>query len=142
MKALTIWQPWATMIVEGWKPREFRRWAAPASIVGQRIVIHAAKRPMKAGELRAIMDYVTSRDGTLDGIDIKAMDLLERVWRRETELPMAAAIGSATLGTPRPVAPRTREGVKPAYAWPMIDVRKFAEPIPCKGAQGFWEWPL
>ena len=52
MKALTLHQPWASLIVEGFKPREFRVWAAPQALVGQRIVIHAAKRPMRGVELR------------------------------------------------------------------------------------------
>lgn len=143
MKALTIWQPWASMIVGGWKPREFRHWPAPASIVGQRIGIHAAKRPIKTGELRDIMDYVCSADGVRDGIDPRCMDLLERVWRREEELPTSAVLGTALLGTP--VVPLHRlpalgePPARPIYGWPMLDIDKWAEPVPMKGAQGFWE---
>lgn len=145
MKALTIWQPWASLMVGGWKPREFRRWAAPTSIVGQRIGIHAAKRPIKAGELREIMDYVCSADGARDGIDPRCMDLLERVWRREAALPMSATLGTATLGAP--VIPTHRlpalgeTDPKPIYAWPMLDIEKWDVPVPMKGAQGFWEFP-
>ena len=136
MKALTIWQPWASMIVGGWKPYEFRNWAAPASIVGQRIAIHAAKRPIKAGELRDIMDYVCSPDGQRDGIDPACMDLLEQTWIRD-ELPRSAVLGTALLGKPD-IAARNTVGVR--YAWPMMAVESFAKPIPAKGAQGFWEW--
>ena len=138
MKALTIWQPWASLIVGGWKPYEFRGWAAPASIVGQRIAIHAAKRPIRAGELRDIMDYVCSPAGQADGIDIACMDLLERVWRRETELPMSAVLGTALLGQPKLVQ-QNLDGKR--YAWPMIGADPFADPIPMKGAQGFWSMP-
>jgi hypothetical protein len=137
MKALTIWQPWASLIVGGWKPYEFRGWAAPVSIVGQRIGIHAAKRPIKTGELRDIMDYACSPAGQADGIDIACMDLLERTWRREVELPMSAVLGTALLGTPKLVQ-QNLDG--PRYAWPMMAVEKFGEPVPAKGAQGFWEW--
>lgn len=141
MKALTIWQPWASLIIEGLKPREFRSWAAPEAVVGQRIVIHAAKRPMKAGEIREILDYVGSRHGILDGIQPAAGDLLERVWRRETDLPMSAGLGTATLGAPRVVSYRAEnDGGKPCYAWPLLDVEKWPEPSPATGAQGFWEW--
>jgi len=145
MKALTIWQPWASLIIEGFKPREFRPWACPKSMVGQRIVLHAAKRPMKAGELRDIMEYVCSTDGVRDGIDPRCMTLLERVWRREEELPMSAALGTAQLGAPRVPIHRLPalgdpEPDRPIYAWPMLDVQKWPEPVPAKGAQGFWEW--
>ncbi len=138
MKALTTWQPWASLIIEGFKPREFRLWPAPPAIVGQRIVLHAAVRPIKATELRNIMDYACSAQGVADGIDIRAMDLLERVWMRTTELPMAAGLGTALLGTPRIVG--TSDDGKPTWAWPMIDIEKWPEPVPAKGAQGFWEW--
>ena len=30
MRALTIWQPWASLIIIGAKPFEWRRWRAPA----------------------------------------------------------------------------------------------------------------
>lgn len=146
MKALTVWQPWATLIIEGWKPREFRPWAAPGAIVGQRIVIHAAKRPMKAEEIRDIMDYVVSSDGIKDGIQPAARDLMERVWRREMELPMSAGLGTALLGAPRIPTHRLPslgepEQKRTIYAWPMLDIDKWPEPIAAKGAQGFWEWP-
>lgn len=138
MKALTIWQPWASLIIGGWKPYEFRGWAAPASIVGQRIGIHAAKRPMKTGELRNIMDYACSPEGQADDIHIACMDLLERAWRREVELPMSAVLGTAVLGPPK----RVRQNLDgPRYAWPMLAVQKWADPIPMKGAQGFWSMP-
>lgn len=45
MKALTLWQPWASLIAIGVKTIETRSWAAPKSLIGQRIAIHAAKRP-------------------------------------------------------------------------------------------------
>ncbi len=146
MRALTIWQPWATLIIEGWKPREFRPWAAPRAIVGQRIVIHAAKRPMKDVEICNILGYVGSRDGIRDGIQPAARDLMERVWRRETELPMSAGLGTVLLGETRVALHRLpslgeSQPHTPIYAWPMLDVVKWPEPIAAKGAQGFWEWP-
>ena len=49
MKALTIWQPWASLIMAGAKPWEWRGWAPPRSLVGQRIAIHAGAR--KVGRL-------------------------------------------------------------------------------------------
>lgn len=136
MKALTIWQPWASMIIGGWKHYEFRGWAAPASIIGQRIAIHAAKRPIKAEELGDIMDYVCGPEGQFDEVDPACMDLLERTWLRD-ELPRSAVLGTAILGQPRATsAPQSVD----RWAWPMLQIEAFAEPIQAKGAQGFWEW--
>lgn len=44
MKALTVRQPWASLIVAGLKDVENRSWRAPEWIVGERIAIHSAAR--------------------------------------------------------------------------------------------------
>lgn len=44
--ALTIRQPWASLIVCGAKKFETRSWPPPRSLVGGRIVIHAGKAPL------------------------------------------------------------------------------------------------
>lgn len=41
MKVITLWQPWAQFIVEGWKTIETRLHNRFASLVGQEILIHA-----------------------------------------------------------------------------------------------------
>lgn len=42
MKAITLWQPWASLVTLGVKPIETRSWAPPASAIGQPLAIHAA----------------------------------------------------------------------------------------------------
>jgi hypothetical protein len=44
MKAISLWQPWASLIACGAKPYETRHWAPPRALIGQTIAIHAAKR--------------------------------------------------------------------------------------------------
>lgn len=44
MKALTLHQPWATLIAVGAKTIETRSWPAPRTLIGERFAIHAAKR--------------------------------------------------------------------------------------------------
>ncbi len=60
MKALTIWQPWASLIVAGAKPFEFRGWRAPRSLIGQRIVIHAGAT--KVAQAEVVELFITLRD--------------------------------------------------------------------------------
>lgn len=36
LPAITIWQPWATLIAEGAKPFEFRSWPAAPRLIGKR----------------------------------------------------------------------------------------------------------
>lgn len=42
MKAITIKQPWASLIVHGIKDIENRTWPCPRKYIGQRVFIHAA----------------------------------------------------------------------------------------------------
>lgn len=44
MKAISLWQPWASLIACGAKPFETRHWAPPPDLIGQTIAIHAAKK--------------------------------------------------------------------------------------------------
>lgn len=44
MKAISLWQPWASLIACGVKPYETRDWAPPRGLIGQPIAIHAAKK--------------------------------------------------------------------------------------------------
>lgn len=51
MNAITLWQPWASLCVDPLglpapvKGFETRSWPAPASVIDQRLAIHAAVRP-------------------------------------------------------------------------------------------------
>ena len=42
MKAITLWQPWASLIAAGAKTIETRTWSPPHSLIGQPLAIHAA----------------------------------------------------------------------------------------------------
>ncbi|KQM21921.1 ASCH domain-containing protein [Novosphingobium sp. Leaf2] len=163
MKALTIWQPWASLIVAGAKPYEFRGWRTPRALIGQRIVIHAASR--KIDEREAADLFVTLRDrgqsevNSLDAaatclIAEMALPILARAWSpgSESPLPIAAGIGTAVIGEPRnglEIAeefgvPRANDGDRDQHAnwgWPMLDVERWDVPIAMKGKQGFWNWP-
>ena len=44
MRAVTLHQPWASLIAHGYKTTETRGWPAPQALVGSRVAIHAAKR--------------------------------------------------------------------------------------------------
>lgn len=44
MKAISLWQPWASLIAAGAKPFETRHWAPPRELIGTTIAIHAAKK--------------------------------------------------------------------------------------------------
>lgn len=49
MDAISLWQPWASLIACGAKPYETRDWAPPARLIGQRIAICAGKKVSQNG---------------------------------------------------------------------------------------------
>jgi hypothetical protein len=58
MKAISLWQPWASLIACGAKPFETRSWAPPRELIGQTIAIHAAKKIDKdAAEMATEIAY-------------------------------------------------------------------------------------
>ncbi len=150
MKALTIWQPWASLIMLRAKPYEFRRWSYAArfpSLVGQRIVIHAGARPARASEIADLIRRL--RDGGFGETGVHpdpAMPYLLQ-WPAERQLPLAAGLGTAVLGKPARAVEIFRDQVADSdridehvWAWPLSDIQPF-EPIePRRGAQGFWNW--
>lgn len=64
MKAISLWQPWASLIACGAKPYETRDWAPPAALIGHYIAIHAAKKIDKdAAEFAEELCYGQHKEG-------------------------------------------------------------------------------
>lgn len=140
MKALTIWQPHATLIMALAKPFEFRFWdyrTRYPQIEGQRIVIHASARKFKATFIKEMLEDI-------DGWCLKpelARPVLERAFATPLAIPLAAGLGTAVIGKPRMFGNIVDERGRRLWGWPLTDIKPF-EPIqPCKGWQGFWNYP-
>ena len=144
MKALTLYQPYASAIAWSGKLIENREWPPPRSLLGQRIAIHAgAKKRDEQWGLPA---------------DIDARDLAEPL-PRSAVVCTAVVFGALDLTNPkRPqmsmclrsttnqiefrvrmieTMPKDRWWVGPV-GWLLGEVRSLAEPVPCKGAMGLW----
>lgn len=63
MKALTVWQPWAWLIVHGHKDVENRKWKRKPSesLYGTRILIHAGKRKITKDDWAEFLQTVKDR---------------------------------------------------------------------------------
>jgi hypothetical protein len=146
MKALTIWQPWASLIIAGAKPVEWRGWACPRWIVGQRIAIHAGVRPARADEIADILARIEGDETSL--VAAIAMPLLERVHR--LSWPLSSVLGTAIIGAPVPALDWVKAHApgfldsdridKSKFAWPLTEIERCEPPVPARGAQGFWNW--
>ena len=125
MKAISLWQPWATGIALRVKRIETRHWATPHR--GE-IAIHAAKR----WELdQRMFAEDERRAGTISfglpfGAIIAVVDLLD-IKRSEQLLP--------TIGD---VEERWGNYGPKRFGWILGNVRVLPEPVPCRGMQSIW----
>lgn len=126
MKAISLWQPWASLIVEGTKSIETRSW-----YTGYRgpLLIHAAKRKI-------------TRDSW-------EQDILRFLKNPEMEIPYGALVGRVQLVDCK----RTeyiRDGISETeytlgnfgndrFGWVMEKPELFHMPIPYKGMQGLFD---
>ena len=152
LSAITIFQPWATLIAEEVKLVEFRRWAAHARLVGKRIAIHAAARPIAEVEVRALLVKLHGTRWRETGMDRdKAIPLLKRVKAHPADFPRSAVLCTALLGKPvRGAELAAQLGMEAMndsdrdehsnWGWPLSDVRRVQPYAPATGKQGFWHW--
>lgn len=151
MRALTIWQPWASLIIIGAKPFEWRRWRAPAWAIEQEIVIHAGSRRVIMDEIEELI-FDLEHDPETSGLKAApALELLQDVFKGKITLPTAAGLGTAHLGTASLATDIAAAGTmgfidsnrvdEAIWGWPLTNIQRWAEPIPMKGHQGFWHWP-
>ena len=148
MKALTIWQPWASLIACGAKQFETRSWATKYR---GPIAIHAAmKDPTK--------------------LPLLGKEAFERIVREEIcagrcpswcFMPTGKVIATAELVNvwrivhhPGTYIPRLGDYFVPKketdlgdwtpgrYAWELANVKFLPEPIPVKGKQGLWNFAM
>ncbi len=147
MKALTIWQPWAALIMAGAKPWEWRGWKPPRDLVGQRLVIHAGARKVEKHEIAQLLRDI--REGDTSLIADKALAVLDA--HHTGAFLLACGLGTAIVGEPISAGDWAKKHGGAGYdssrlnhhmwGWPLTDVQAFPAPVPMRGAQGLWEWP-
>lgn len=148
MKALTVWQPWASLIIAGAKPHEWRGHSAPMCICNRRIVIHAGARRVVMSEVEDLIHDLEADEPALPtGLDAdRALALLRPVLAGTRTLPQRAGLGTVFIGEPKLAADLgfpadSNRTAHQNWGWPISEVDAWAEPIPMRGAQGIWNWP-
>lgn len=133
LKALSLTQPWAQLVVEGHKWFETRSWGTGYR---GRIAIHASK-----GFPRLAQSFLF--DGGL---------IADTLNRPAEELARGAIIGVATIKDCLPITVALRSGIRPIeqvfgdwglgrYAWQLEDPIRLQYPIPARGMLGLWTIP-
>ncbi len=130
MRAISLWQPWASLIFTGDKKHETRSFRPPEKVLGHRIAIHAAQRivpPPSVG-----LGLICEREFGVDG------------WR---DLPRGVILGTVRLleaypterGQPDVVDRLCGDWTPGRFAWWFDRPERLAQPIPWKGRQGWFE---
>lgn len=158
MKAITLWQPYASLVAISAKPDETRSWAT--NYRGP-IAIHAGIKP--AHELDGITSEAICK---AFGWPYEPYDKSMNPAAHIRALPHGAVVATAMLTecwrvikhTPTAVVLRQSNGVGEdkisidapylmfgdysvgRYIWRLADVQMLTEPVPAKGKQGLWEW--
>jgi hypothetical protein len=136
MKALSLLQPWATLIMLGYKEFETRSWATKHR--GPLAIAASAGKPAAAREACApgtdIAQLLANHNLTFDDLprgailgvcQVESMHKMDETWDLvlgEVEL----ACGDYTNGR---------------VAWALSHVQPFATPVACKGALSLWKVP-
>lgn len=139
MKAITIWQPWATLIALRLKRNETRGWATKYR--GE-IAIHAAKRidldacneePIKS----ALSQYGYSAFNLPTGAIVATAILKDCLKSVDTWTDGYILENGIYIYSPEYEFGDFTPG---RFAWEITDVRQLPTPIPAKGQQGLWNW--
>lgn len=140
MKALTLWQPWASLLMlPGVKDHETRPWPCPPKYIGRRIAIHAAKADVPFDEVSSKVHDICRREFVGAG------------W--SNRLPFGSVIGTAIVAECREIGYLAKSFVEPddyecgnfapgRYAWRITDRVLFDAPIPARGMQKLWTWEV
>lgn len=126
VKALTIREPWASLIVNGYKEYEFRSWKTNYR---GKILIHAG-----IGSDKEYLDRFKEYDleygkgeiiGEAELVDcIKVSDEFQKVLNNKNRL----VYGSNNYDQ--------------KYAWKLINIKKYDKRIPVKGKLSLWEYDI
>ena len=145
MKALTLHQPYATLIAHGAKTIETRGYAPPHQLVGSRIAIHAGKTLAEG--------WAPSRDLPMGAVVataqiVESFQVLGYLAHDEAAKTRLLHVSVPRPGHPRyecQIAVRDNEWNLGNYApgrwcWALAHVRKLAPPVPARGHQKLWDW--
>ena len=146
LRVLTVWQPWATLLVRGIKGPENRGWEPRGLKIGDTYAIHAGSK-VDLDSWESACDMADDA-----GIRVPELAVWREAWMQATPdrelralvaslLPLSAIVGTVVLDEVR----REARGDDPWFCGPVgwyhCDPVAFAEPVLCKGAQGLWTAP-
>ena len=145
MKAISIKQPWASLIVEGIKDIENRTWECPKKYIGQRVLVHACAGSGNKFKINLTDEQTIAAFGSIAknategafhfGAIIGSVEIVDcvvnhpSIWAEKTKLERVWANKTESFIPCVPII----------YNWVLANPIKFSTPIPIKGNHFFWE---
>ena len=147
MRAITIWQPWAWAIAEGYKPVENRTWRPPFQ-QGEYVAIHAGKHKPHEDDIAFVENVVGERLNRLDMVfgAIVAVAVYrgyigvggEHGWTWNVDEHFESrSVRFRQDGQHQPMSAAMHDWFGGPVGWCFSDIIKL-DPIPCRGSQGPW----
>ena len=144
MKAISLWQPYASLIAAGVKTIETRGWAPPRDLVGERIAIHAAKAIETSdvrGRERHRLIAAALDDPEWDGNVPRGAVVCTAVLDHTALVTGPEHNGQVTVAGTRWVRTDEWGDFGPGrWLWFLRGVEPVDPPAPARGRQGFWNW--
>lgn len=136
MPAITLWQPWASLIFADIKDHETRGFPMPERLIGRWIAIHSAARSVRPHELCEALRQVCDANwgpGYETGLPHRQVLGLVRFGRSiETHRTRATTPSDWAAGNWTPHR----------WAWPIDERVLLDERVFAKGRQGWWRVEL
>ena len=152
MNAITLWQPWASMVACSRKKFETRTWRPPRWAVGQPLAIHAAaRRPVVPDKLHPeLVEVLEDEFGGHWYQDVPRGAVVATCILAEANQILGGPDGRGhvdvrpLIGRP-PVLPTLRPDPFGDYSvgrwsWHLKVISRLPRPVPAKGAQRVWTW--
>jgi len=135
MKALSIKQPWASLIVLGYKDIENRTWPLPSYMKGQRIYIHASSTPDRISNV----DLLRLREILSVETWVSVREMLYDKRGRKRPWPLGSIVGEVTIVDCITHSDNDRDWFTGPYGFILADPESYEKPIPYRGRLGFFE---
>jgi hypothetical protein len=133
IKALTLWQPWASLAAIGAKLYETRSW--PTAYRGWLAIHAAANSPRWALELAMTPPF----NEALNGRTILPKGAIVAVVRLlDCQLMTRDLI--ARIKAQRPNEIKFGDWAPTRFAWQLDPFYRLRRPIPARGSQRLWDW--
>lgn len=124
MKVLTIKQPWATLIIDGYKKYEFRSWKTNYR---GKILIHAGKSLEKEHNSKFEIYNLHHEYGAIIGeADLIDCIKVDNEFQEKLEQENKLVYGN--------------HGHVDNYAWKLENIKKYDKPIYINGKLGLWNY--